>query len=110
MTNAVTARDWLKAGLGGASDGWHRHFVGISANPQIPGGFGITPERVLQFWDWVGGRYSLWSAIGLPIALGIGIDRKSTRLNSCHSCASRMPASARKNKQLIGTLIRKRIL
>src|SRR3546814_15729293 len=85
MTNAVTARDWLKAGLGGASDGWHRHFVGISANPQIPGGFGIPPERVLQFWDWVGGRYSLWSAIGLPLALGIGIYRFHQLLSGEHA-------------------------
>src|SRR3546814_20762360 len=61
-----------------------RHFVGISANPQIPGGFGIPPERVLQFWDWVGGRYSLWSAIGLPIALGIGIDRFHQLLAGAH--------------------------
>lgn len=84
MTNAGTARDWLRAGLGGASAGWYRHFVGISANPQIPGGFGIPPERVLQFWDWVGGRYSLWSSIGLPIALGIGMDRFRDMLAGAH--------------------------
>ncbi|WP_414656078.1 glucose-6-phosphate isomerase [Ferrovibrio sp.] len=88
MTNAETARDWLKKQLGkdGAEAGaWTRHFVGISANPQIPGKFGIPPERVLQFWDWVGGRYSLWSAIGLPIALSIGMPRFRELLAGAHA-------------------------
>jgi len=84
MTNAATARDWLRGALGADAD-WARHFVGISANPQIPGGFGIPPERVLQFWDWVGGRYSLWSAIGLPIALGIGMARFRELLAGAHA-------------------------
>ncbi|WP_370156025.1 glucose-6-phosphate isomerase [Ferrovibrio sp.] len=85
MTNAATARDWLRGALGGAAAGWARHFIGISANPQVPGGFGIPPERVLVFWDWVGGRYSLWSAIGLPIALGIGMPRFRDLLAGGHA-------------------------
>ena len=84
MTNAGTARDWLRGHLGSDAD-WAKHFIGISANASVPGTFGIPPERVLEFWDWVGGRYSLWSAIGLPIALGIGMARFRDLLAGGHA-------------------------
>ncbi len=74
LANAHSARDWLlaKAGNAGATA---RHFVAVTANTSAAREFGIAPESVFGFWDWVGGRYSLWSAIGLPVALAIGMER-----------------------------------
>ena len=74
LTNAHSARDWLVSALG-SDQAVARHFVALSTNTQAVGEFGIDPENMFEFWDWVGGRYSLWSAIGLPIALVIGMDR-----------------------------------
>jgi glucose-6-phosphate isomerase len=71
MTNARAARRWLLAGLGDER-ATLRHFVALSTNAKDVAAFGIAPENMLEFWDWVGGRYSLWSSIGLPIALAIG--------------------------------------
>lgn len=73
MTNAHTARDWF---LATAKDEAHvaKHFVALSTNETAVTKFGIDKENMFQFWDWVGGRYSLWSAIGLSIALTIGYD------------------------------------
>ncbi|MBK8393281.1 MAG: glucose-6-phosphate isomerase [Saprospiraceae bacterium] len=73
MTNAHTARKWF---LESASDEKHiaLHFVALSTNEKSVVQFGIAPENMFVFWDWVGGRYSLWSAIGLSIALTIGYD------------------------------------
>jgi glucose-6-phosphate isomerase len=73
MTNADSARRWLLTGLGDTR-AVGRHFVAISTNLEAVKGFGIDPANMFEFWDWVGGRYSLWSAIGLPIALAIGFD------------------------------------
>lgn len=72
MTNANTARDWLVSALG--DEATTGHFAALSTN--IPGckEFGIQESRVFGFWDWVGGRYSVWSAIGLPVALAIGYE------------------------------------
>jgi glucose-6-phosphate isomerase len=71
MTNAQTARDWF---LQHASDQKHiaLHFAALSTNEKAVTAFGIDPKNMFEFWDWVGGRYSLWSAIGLSIALTIG--------------------------------------
>ncbi|MFN3614794.1 MAG: glucose-6-phosphate isomerase [Rubrimonas sp.] len=69
MTNAVSARDWLRAALGDGADG---HMAAVSTNVPACAAFGIAEERVFGFWDWVGGRYSLWGAIGLPIAIAVG--------------------------------------
>src|SRR4030066_646311 len=71
MTNAFTARNWF---LNHATDSKHisKHFVAISTNAERVEAFGIDKENMFIFWDWVGGRYSLWSAIGLPIACSIG--------------------------------------
>lgn len=73
ITNATTARDWF---LAAAKDKAHvaKHFVALSTNVKAATDFGIAKENMFKFWDWVGGRYSLWSAIGLSIALVIGYD------------------------------------
>jgi glucose-6-phosphate isomerase len=73
LTNAHTARDWF-LGQGGTQKDIARHFAAVSTNEAAVREFGIDPANMFEFWDWVGGRYSLWSAIGLPIALAIGMD------------------------------------
>jgi len=74
LTNALTARDWF---LRQAMNQSHvaKHFVAVSTNAAEVSAFGIDTANMFGFWDWVGGRYSLWSAIGLPIALYIGFDK-----------------------------------
>lgn len=72
MMNARTARTWLQAAVG---DDAGRHMAAVSSNIASAAAFGIDAGRVFGFWDWVGGRYSIWSAIGLPVAIGIGADR-----------------------------------
>ncbi len=71
MTNAVTARDWLLKALDDPK-AVASHFVALSTNKEAVESFGIDPRNMFEFWDWVGGRYSSWSAIGLSIALSIG--------------------------------------
>jgi glucose-6-phosphate isomerase len=73
LTNAETARSWLTEHLGDAAVA--KHFVALSTNTEKVAAFGIDPANMFEFWDWVGGRYSLWSAIGMPIAVAIGMDR-----------------------------------
>ena len=73
MTNAETAKAWFLKSLGDRAD-VAKHFVALSTNRQKVEEFGIDPENMFEFWDWVGGRYSLWSAIGLSIVLAIGYD------------------------------------
>ena len=70
MTNAETARRWVEKALGKKSVG--DHFAAISTALEKVGAFGIDPARVFGFWDWVGGRYSVWSAIGLPLMIAVG--------------------------------------
>jgi glucose-6-phosphate isomerase len=74
MMNARSARDWALAG-GVPEAALHRHFVAVSTNTKDATAFGIDEKNMFGFWDWVGGRYSLWSAIGLPVALSVGMDR-----------------------------------
>ena len=74
LANAHSARDWLIAKSGDAKT-TARHFVAVTANVSAARDFGISPEHIFEFWDWVGGRNSLWSAIGLPVALAIGMER-----------------------------------
>ena len=74
LTNARSARAWLVEKLGD-EQAVAKHFAAVSTNLKATGEFGISQDNVFEFWDWVGGRYSLWSAIGLPIALYIGMDR-----------------------------------
>jgi len=73
MQNAASARAWLTGELGEAAVA--RHFVAVSTALDKVAAFGIDPDNAFAFWDWVGGRFSLWSAIGLPLALAIGFDR-----------------------------------
>ena len=72
LANAHSARAWLVAALGDAAVA--KHFVALSTNAAQVAAFGIDPANMFTFWDWVGGRYSLWSAIGLPIACAVGMD------------------------------------
>ncbi|MCG7876749.1 MAG: glucose-6-phosphate isomerase [Candidatus Thiodiazotropha taylori] len=72
LTNAVTARKWLLDELHDEA-AVARHFVAVSTNAEAVSRFGIDTANMFEFWDWVGGRYSLWSAIGLPIAIAIGM-------------------------------------
>ena len=73
MQNASSARHWLTGALGAAAVA--RHFVAVSTALDKVSAFGIDPDNAFAFWDWVGGRFSLWSAIGLPLALAIGFDK-----------------------------------
>ncbi len=83
MTNAFSARDWF---LKQAGDSAHvaRHFVALSTNVTKVEEFGIDTDNMFEFWDWVGGRYSLWSAIGLSIACYIGFDNFAELLEGAH--------------------------
>ena len=70
LANAVVARDWLRAALG--DEGAKAHFAAVSAAPDKAEAFGVEPDRVFAFWDWVGGRFSVWSAVGLSCAIALG--------------------------------------
>jgi glucose-6-phosphate isomerase len=84
MTNAHTARQWF---LEHAKEEAHiaLHFAALSTNEKAVKAFGINPENMFEFWDWVGGRYSLWSAIGLSIALTVGFDNFKALLEGAHA-------------------------
>jgi len=71
LTNARSVRTWLAQTAGERAG---LHFAAVTANARAAHDFGIVPERIFEFWDWVGGRYSLWSAVGLPIAVAVGMD------------------------------------
>jgi glucose-6-phosphate isomerase len=83
LTNAHTARAWF---LDAAQDAAHvaQHFVALSTNAEAVRAFGIDPQNMFAFWDWVGGRYSLWSAIGLSIAIAIGFEHFEALLSGAH--------------------------
>ncbi|MEO8406951.1 MAG: glucose-6-phosphate isomerase, partial [Oxalobacteraceae bacterium] len=84
MMNAHSARHWLlRQGCSAAA--LRRHFVALSTNTAAVSAFGIDPENMFPFWDWVGGRYSVWSAIGLSVALAIGCDRFAEFLQGAHA-------------------------
>ncbi|MBC7907227.1 MAG: glucose-6-phosphate isomerase [Rhodospirillaceae bacterium] len=82
IANATTAKDWLVAKLGAAAV--PHHFVALSTNEKACTAFGIDPANMFEFWDWVGGRYSLWSAIGLSIAIAVGFDNFEALLDGAH--------------------------
>ncbi len=84
MTNAVTARDWLLKTLGDKK-AVASHFVALSTNKDAVEAFGIDSANMFEFWDWVGGRYSSWSAIGLSIALSVGFARFEELLAGAHA-------------------------
>jgi glucose-6-phosphate isomerase len=83
LANASSAKAWLQHALG--PDATPRHFVALSTNQEAVRAFGIEPANMFPFWDWVGGRYSLWSAIGLSIALAVGMDRFEELLSGAHA-------------------------
>lgn len=87
LTNAATAVQWLQRSFGrrASSSILHCHFIGVSASPQKMTEWGIAEENQLGFWGWVGGRYSLWSAIGLPIALQVGMQSFRQLLAGAHA-------------------------
>ena len=84
MSNANSARDWFIAN-GGSAEDVAKHFVALSTNEKLVTAFGIDPENMFGFWDWVGGRYSLWSAIGLSISLSVGYDNFIELLEGAHA-------------------------
>jgi len=83
MTNARSARDWLVGALGD-DKAVRNHFVAVSTNAEQVTEFGIDTDQMFEFWDWVGGRYSVWSAIGLPIAIAVGFERFAELLTGAH--------------------------
>jgi len=84
LTNAKSARAWLLGKLGADTEAVAKHFVALSTNAKEVAAFGIDPANMFEFWDWVGGRYSLWSAIGLSIACVIGMDSFEDMLAGGH--------------------------
>ncbi len=84
MTNAESARDWFLKNVGEQAE-VAKHFVAVSTNTEKVKEFGIDPENMFVFWDWVGGRYSLWSSIGLSIACTIGFDQFEELLEGAHA-------------------------
>jgi glucose-6-phosphate isomerase len=84
LTNASSARVWLVEKLGD-EQAVAKHFAAVSTNIEAATKFGINPLNVFEFWDWVGGRYSLWSAIGLPIALFVGMDKFEELLGGAYA-------------------------
>ncbi|TMK58650.1 MAG: glucose-6-phosphate isomerase [Actinobacteria bacterium] len=85
MTNARTAREWSLAGLGGDEDAVAKHFVAVSTNAEEVSKFGIDTENMFGFWEWVGGRYSMDSAIGLSTMLAVGPARFAEMLAGFHA-------------------------
>ena len=84
MTNANTAKEWF-LNSGAVQEDVAKHFAALSTNAKDVSAFGIDTENMFEFWDWVGGRYSLWSAIGLPIALSLGFDNFKQLLAGAHA-------------------------
>jgi glucose-6-phosphate isomerase len=84
MSNANSAREWFLVN-GGSEETVAKHFVALSTNEKLVTAFGIDPANMFGFWDWVGGRYSLWSAIGLSISLSIGYDNFIELLEGAHA-------------------------
>ena len=105
MTNAHSARDWLLAAAKDES-AVAKHFVALSTNAKEVEKFGIDTTNMFEFWDWVGGRYSLWSAIGLSIALSIGFEQFEQLLSGAHAMDNHFSqAPAEKNIPTILALI-----
>lgn len=105
MTNAHSARDWFLKATG---DEKHvaKHFAALSTNAKAVGEFGIDTANMFEFWDWVGGRYSLWSAIGLSIVLSIGFDNFVELLSGAHAMDKHFSTTpAEKNLPVLLALI-----
>jgi glucose-6-phosphate isomerase len=106
MTNAQSARDWSLRGLGGDTKAVARHFVAVSTNVEKVAEFGIDTANMFEFWDWVGGRYSMDSAIGLSTMLAIGAECFREMLSGFHAMDEhfRSAPSARNLPMLLGLL------
>ncbi len=109
LANASSAREWLLTGLADSASSEaiiRAHFAAVSTNLEATSAFGIAPERVFGFWDWVGGRYSLWSAIGLPIALAIGFEKFERLLTGAHDMDRHfLTAPPERNMPILAALI-----
>jgi glucose-6-phosphate isomerase len=84
LANAARARAWLEAGIG-KSAALSRHFAAVTANVPAAVELGVPRERIFPMWDWVGGRYSVWSAVGVPVALAVGMDAFEELLEGARS-------------------------
>ncbi len=84
MTNAASAKEWF-LGQGGDAAAVAKHFIALSTNARAVEAFGIAPDNMFVFWDWVGGRYSMWSAIGMSIALQVGFENFEKLLKGAHA-------------------------
>jgi glucose-6-phosphate isomerase len=105
LTNARSARQWLVQAAGN-EEAVAKHFVALSTNAEAVAAFGIDTRNMFEFWDWVGGRYSLWSAIGLSIAVYIGMDNFEEMLAGGHDMDSHFHSAApEKNMPLILALL-----
>lgn len=105
MTNAHSAREWLLKTVKEKSD-IAKHFVALSTNSEAVSKFGIDTRNMFEFWDWVGGRYSLWSAVGLSIALSIGFENFKNLLEGAHAMDKHFKeAPAEKNAPVLLALI-----
>ena len=109
LTNATSARQWLLTKLAGTVPAEviiEHHFAAVSTNLEATAQFGIVAQRVFGFWDWVGGRYSLWSAIGLPIAMAIGFDHFEQLLSgACEMDEHFRSAPLERNLPVLAALI-----
>ncbi|MDX8441160.1 glucose-6-phosphate isomerase [Mesorhizobium australafricanum] len=104
MTNAQTARDWVQKALGKEAVG--KHFAAVSTALDLVAKFGIEQDRVFGFWDWVGGRYSVWSAIGLPVMISVGPRNFRAFLDGAHEMDEHFrTAPMRKNLPVLLGLI-----
>lgn len=104
MTNARTAKRWLIDELG-REEATAKHFIAISTNLEMVKAFGIEAQNVFRFWDWVGGRYSLWSAIGLPIMLAIGPSNFYRFLEGAHAVDEHLKQKELKSIPVIMALL-----
>lgn len=106
LTNAHTARDWLLGGLGADEAAIAKHFVAVSTNAEQVAAFGIDTDNMFGFWDWVGGRYSMDSAIGLSLMLAIGPERFAELLSGFHAMDEHFrTAPAAENLPMLAGLI-----
>lgn len=84
LSNAETAKDWLEEKIADSQTLLSQHFLGVSTRPDLMSEWGLPEENQLLFWDWIGGRYSMWSTIGMPIALKVGMDGFREMLQGAH--------------------------
>ena len=105
LTNALTARAWVQNFIGKNKD-ISNHFIAVSANINAAQKFGIKTDNIYPLWDWVNGRFSLWSAVGLPIAIGLGFDEFSSLLDGARAMDIHFQtASLKKNMPVLMAMI-----